>query len=356
MKVGKIFFLLNILVVCHLIISSLCRTGQATRGNLLALKAIEQDLQQKKKRKRNLILYSLGSAALIAALVVTGIGLNMYMKKKKDNSDVQEIIEEKEEQVKEKNPEKKKTTVKVASKRVPVKSKSAQGKSKAPTVNSEVYAKLDDEKKEDLLNFSDNDLLLAAESLKELQPKYDENTEESDSFKNTNEPKEVSPLSLYDGLLADASEQNENKDAESSTDLITTPIENSLDISDDKKDTSTDDMDSLNVDDSSKSDSTEDKPTSESETMTPESTFDSQTPEIKEVDEPIIVPSYYPITGPNPSTHGPPSRRTSTSRSSGSPNRSSSGNITRSRSRSSLLRDSSGRSPGRSTTPKLRKE
>ncbi|CDO64762.1 early transcribed membrane protein 10.2 [Plasmodium reichenowi] len=355
MKVGKLFFLLNILVVCHFIISCLCRTGQTTRGNLLALKAIEQDLQQKKKRKRNLILYSLGSAALIAALVVTGIGLNMYMKKKKDDSDVQEIIDEKDEKVKEKPAEKKKSTVKIVSKRVPVKSKSSHGKSKARTVNSEVSPKLSDEKKEDLLKFSDKDLLLAAESLKELKPKYDENTQGSDFFKNINEPRKLASFSLYDAL-DDASEQNQNKDAESSTGPIPTPTESSLGILDGKKDTSTDYMDPLNPDGSFKSDSSEDKPTSESEGTTPESNFDSKTPQIKEIDEPFIVPSYYPTTGPNPNTHGPPSRRTSTSRSYGSSNRSSSGTSTRSKSRSNPLRDSSGISSGRSTTPRVRKE
>lgn len=355
MKVGKIFFLLNILVVCHFIISCLCRNGQTTRGNLLALKAIEQDLQQKKNRKRNLILYSLGSAALIAALVVTGIGLNMYMKKKNVDSEVQEIIDEKDEKVKEKPAEKKKTTVKIVSKRVPVKSKSSNGKSKARTVNSEVSPKLDDEKKEDLLKFNDNDLLLAAESLKVLNPKYDENTQGNDSFKNINEPRKLASFSLYDAL-ADASEQNKNKDAESSTGQIPTPTESSHGISDGKKDTSTNDMDPLNPYGSSKRNSSEDKPTSESKGTTPESNFDSKTPEIKEINEPIIVPSYYPTTGPNPNTHGPPSRRISTSRSSGSSNRSSSGTSTRSKGPFSPLRDSSGRSSGRSTTPRVRKE
>ncbi|SOV77316.1 early transcribed membrane protein 10.2 [Plasmodium sp. gorilla clade G3] len=355
MKIGKIFFLLNLFVVCHLIISCLCRTGHATRGNLLALKSIEQDLQQKKKRKRNLILYSLGSAALIAALVVSGIGLNMYMKKKKDDSDGQEIIEEKEEQAKEKHAEKKKTKVEVASKRVPVKSKPEQAKLEEPIVNPEVSAKLNDEKKEDLLNFTDNDLLLTIDSLKELEPKHDESTEGSDSFKNINESEELAPFSLDDGLT-DVSEQNQNKDDESSTDLIPTPAENNPDLSDDKKGTSTHDMNSLNFDSSSQRDSVEDKPTSESEMTTPESTFDSKTPEIKEVDEPLIVPSYYPITGPYTTIHEQPNRRTSPYKSSGSSNRNSPSTNTRSRSRSTSSRDSSGRSTGRTSTPRARKE
>ncbi|SOV15194.1 early transcribed membrane protein 10.2 [Plasmodium sp. gorilla clade G2] len=425
MKIGKLFFLLNIFVVCHLILSCLCRKGQATRGNLLALKAIEQDLQQKKKRKRNLILYSLGSAALIAALVVTGIGLNMYMKRKKDESHVQEVIEAKEEEVKEKQSEKKKTTVKVVPKRVPVKTRSAHGRSKVPSVNhQDVAPKLDDEKKEEPSNFTDNDLVLTADSLKVLEPKLDENSEGADFLKNMNEPKEVDSFSL-DSALTDASEQNENKDAELSTDLIHTPTDSSLDLSDDKKDTSTNDLESLNLDSSSPSEFTQDKPQAESETMpaepsaqepmipepsaqepttpesssqepttpesssqepltpesssqepttpesssqepttpesssqeptTPEPTSESKTPEIKEVDEPVVVPSYYPTTGPNPNTHGPPRRRTS-SRSSGSSNRTSSGTTTRPRSRSNTTRDSSGRSSGRTSTPKVRKE
>ncbi|KYN99712.1 early transcribed membrane protein 10.2 [Plasmodium gaboni] len=440
MKIGKLFFLLNIFVVCHLILSCLCRKGQATRGNLLALKAIEQDLQQKKKRKRNLILYSLGSAALIAALVVTGIGLNMYMKRKKDESHVQEVIEAKEEEVKEKQSEKKKTTVKVVPKRVPVKTRLAHGRSKVPSVNhQDVSPKLDDEKKEEPLNFTDNDLLLTADSLNVLEPKLDENSEGADFLKNINEPKEVATFSL-DSALTDASEQNENKDAELSTDLIHTPTNSSIDLSDDKKDTSTHGLESLNLDSSSPSEFTENKPQAESETMpaepltpepsaqepmipesssqeptipepsaqepttpesssqepttpesssqepttpesssqepttpesssqeptTPESssqeptipepTSKSKTPEIKEVDEPVVVPSYYPTTGPNPNTHGPPRRRTS-SRSSGSSNRTSSVTTTRPRSRSNAARDSSGRSSGRTTTPKVRKE